>query len=358
MRTLMSLIVGLGLTSLTQAQPLPANPASPAPFVDPLRSAPAPRAAPAPDLQPTYRYALTQQSGEYLILVQSFRQEQNTVPAKTLAEEFAEVLRSEYKLPAYIYDWGWKERQAQNEYVAEQKRKWEEFVKEKQGEVVGKPRIKTVNIPDHYAVVIGSFKDMDAASKYLATVRKLKPPSEKYMHKSISDKGYSPLNPFLTAFVGPNPLVPRKAVAREDDGKLDAFSRKLNEGEEFSLLKVRKPWTLVVKTFSGLTSIQGSDETIMGKSSSSANAGFLNASAGMASKFAGALRAMQYDAYVLHMPKYSLVTVGGFSGPDDPQLKAMADRIAGKKFQVEATAQSKGMVLELNRQPQAMEIPR
>jgi len=354
---MMSLVVGFGLTSSIQAQfPVPSPPA---PFVDPLRSAPATRPAPAPDVQPTYRYALTRESGEYLILVQSFRNERETIPAKKLAEEFAEILRTEYKLPAYILDWGWKERQAQKEYIAEQKRKWEEFVKARQGEVIGEPRIKAVNIPDHYAVVVGSFKDMDAASDYLKTVRKLKAPPEKYTHKSISDKGYSPLNPFLTAFVGPNPLIARKAVVREDNGKLDDFSRKLNDGEEFSLLKARKPWTLVVRNFQGLTSVSNGDDAVMGKTVASRNSGYLNASAGQAHELAKMLRTMGYDSYVLHMPKYSLLTVGNFNSADDPQLVELAKKLASLKlYNSPNQVRSNDVYMELNRQPQAMEIPR
>ena len=54
-----------------------------------------------------------------------------------------------------------------------------------------------------------------------------------------------------------------------------------------------------------------------------------------------------YESYVLHTRNSSIVTVGSFSGPKDPELLKLAGELAGKKI---------GAV-DLTAQPAAMKVP-
>ena len=78
------------------------------------------------------------------------------------------------------------------------------------------PGPKTYRIEDQYAVLVGGYKDDDAAFKAAQQIRKLPPPSEKFMDQAmqgvvngdqltpVSEKPVY-INPFRTAFAVRNP---------------------------------------------------------------------------------------------------------------------------------------------------------
>jgi hypothetical protein len=158
------------------------------------------------------------------------------------------------------------------------------------------------------------------------------------------------VNTFELSFVARNPTVP---VERHAD-KNDPFLKELNAGETYSLLKCRKPWTLVIATFQGVSIIEpdtkkGSFLTklLPGKAPET-----LSASAMNAHNLAQALRTkpLGLDAYVLHMRAGSLVTIGGFDRKDDPQMQTIQ--------QVLASNLQYGQKVALLAQPFAIEVPR
>src|SRR5205814_1451749 len=67
------------------------------------------------------------------------------------------------------------------------------------------------------------------------------------------------INPFAKAMVMPNPTLPQQRAAQNVDPAL----KELNEGESFSLLKNKAPWTLLVRVFSGNCAfrIEGSERS-------------------------------------------------------------------------------------------------
>ena len=102
--------------------------------------------------------------------------------------------------------------------------------------------------------------------------------------------------------------------------------RKLNAVEPFSLLACKKPFTLAVKDFPTPTIVQAKgsggaflDSLGIGKASGQRE----DAAAKSAHLLAEWLRQGRIDAYVLHTKYTSIVCVGNFDTPDDPNLRTM-----------------------------------
>ena len=112
----------------------------------------------------------------------------------------------------------------------------------------------------------------------------------------------APVNPFLSAMVVHNPTVKRETPKREEDY---AFLKKLNSEEEYNLLKSRKPWTLAIKQYNGLTMIKpvlGEKKGLLERlwPFSNDNQGeMLNAAAHNAHELAKTLRQLERDGDVL-----------------------------------------------------------
>jgi hypothetical protein len=238
----------------------------------------------------------------------------------------------------------------------------------------GSPREMHVRIPEERAVWIGGFNDLDAAKTALKTVKGLAAPQLNLPGKSPLDivtiaepradgKGLdvkqAPLNPFPTSFACPNPTIKREEAVK----KADPFLIKLNEDEEFSLLKNPRPWTLAVKEYVGDTVITSRSEAtpFLDKLFNPNKACDVLAATGLqAHELARYLRTpvkddpfLGFDAYVMHTRHSSIVAVGGFTGPNDPEMKKMAERILQLKPQ---TKDGKTVAIELFASP--MEIPR
>src|SRR5262249_38197374 len=125
-------------------------------------------------------------------------------------------------------------------------------------------RRRTVRIPDSFAVLIAGFADFKAASDFLPAVNalempKLTPASGKEAFDLVTYQERDPkthkmvikrirVNPFETAMVVRNPLILNSAPAKP---KWDPIWKKLNEDEEYSLLRNPKPLTLLVKVYTG-----------------------------------------------------------------------------------------------------------
>ena len=136
------------------------------------------------------------------------------------------------------------------------------------------------------------------------------------------------INPYITATVVPNPAIPRATQATTNE--LEPFIVKLNEGRPYNLLNATKGWTLAVKSFIAPVEIVGRDggNNVMRKMGTSKGADVLAAGAEQAESLAKVIRGMKgpgghslgLEAFVLHTRQASLVTIGQFDGPNDPEL--------------------------------------
>jgi len=300
---------------------------------------------------------VTPQAGTWLVCAASFSGEEAVV----LACKMANILRERDKLPAYVIDYGYDERQKQIQ-------EYEELLKRHPGVEI-RPRFTRVK--DHAAVLIGGFGDnVERATAALPRIKKLPAPDLRLANGQPaydSMVNYEPsgsgtqvkkalVNPFHTAFVTRNALVPKPAQTDRTQDEIK-FLRQLNANEEYSLLKCKAPYTLVIKEYAGVSSLQSQQVAPKTEKSflqslglGNANGEVLNAGAMQAHELARFLRNYKFDTYVLHTRYSSLVTVGGFTGPEDEKLKRMQQQLAGMKFE--------GGNIDLMPTPQPFPIPR
>jgi hypothetical protein len=289
------------------------------------------RAQPA-ESDPTAELAITPQAGAWLIIVSHY----SGPKAKDLALEMAHEIRDHYRLPAYVFNHGAEERHKQEAEI--------ERIKQLTPDTPH-PRLRLVRIEEEFAVLVGGYKDMDAARSALDQIRKLKPPEKPHLLDRLSQaspgagsgsqKKYdvSYVNPFATAFVVHNPTIPLEHP-KQDPTKADQVLVDLNSGRPYNLLKCRQPWTLVIKEFPGASSLQPQS----GSSSFLEMLGFgrstdlLTASALQAEEVAKVLRGNSFDAYVLHTRHSSIVTIGTFDQPDDARLQQLQRQFANCKI--------------------------
>jgi hypothetical protein len=350
--------------------PAPAAPVTPAPAANPLAQRPN---APPP---PVCRYPITAQAGEWLVFVQTFKGPQ----AQALAEELAEILIRDYKLTAYVYDRGYKERMAEwQRYQQVRDQYWDTIeVMKKQGiEPAGTLHFRWVRIPDEFGVLVKrpdrDFKDMTAAKDFLVNdLHKRKPlpdkfatqvslapepENEKHPVKMFNPNMTGYLNPFMTAMVVHNPTTP-VIKEQEDPEKTLSFLKRLNESEPYNLLKCKKPWTLVVKVYQGPAVLAPQNQNLLSRwlGLNKSEAEGLSASAMNCHNMAELLRHMKpsFEAYVMHHRSYSILAVGQYDDLNDPNLIANQKALADFKIVDKRT----GAALDtLNPTPQPMQIP-
>jgi hypothetical protein len=281
-------------------------------------------------------YAVTPQSGLWMICVASYQ----GPDAPELAQKLCEYLR-DHRLPSYVFNRGSEERKQ----LQEELDRW-------QKEHPGLPRRKRVAHmgEEQYAVLLGGFRDIDAASSELKKVRKMDAPNihlksgkpaldtyDVYEQTQQGKGGFElkryAVNPFHTAFVIRNPTIPRE---QRPVAKVDPLWKKLNAEEPRSLFKCPKPWTLAVQEYVGSQVIMpanasGSFLEKLGFSDNNLGKR-LDASAGMAQGLCDMLRELKFKSYVLHTRNSSVVTVGEFDGPTDPNLLRVQDQLSRFSF--------------------------
>jgi hypothetical protein len=261
---------------------------------------------PRVEADPNKLYPITPDVGQWVICAASYMGED----ARELARQTIHQLRRRDNLPAYFYDYSEQERKDMENYLQGRKG-------------------RKVRIQDQCGVLIGGFKDEKSARDALNDVKRLKMPDLNLgPQKSAYDMTFDPatgrqlkISPFINAFVTRNPTVPRAQQTNADEYK---FLKHINSNEEFNLLNNPHSWTLALKDYPGVSSIQAatSSSSLMDKLwGGNKPQDVLGASAATAHNLADTLRKMGFEAYVLHTRRTSYVTVGGFENKDDPKLE-------------------------------------
>ncbi len=318
--------------------------------------APAPPAGPPPSAHPWY---VKPEHGQFMIIVKSYSGEQ----ARSMAERLATEIRETYRVPAYLFEKGTEEKRKEDERVrqeivrkkAAEEKAFLDFNNQMRAESEAKGidfvesapryRIPKIRYEEQYAVLIGGWKDMDAARRDLEKIRQWQPPKDATLldrNVVLGNKGTDGrrtgqvafVNPFQTAFVTRNPVARRIADAESGN---DPLVMKMNEGEELSVLKNTKPWTIVVKAFYVPVGVQDKDAArpVFSRLFNPKQDN-LSATAQQARALAETLRKMPkpYDAKVLHTLNGSLVCVGEFDSASDPKLLQMQQQLETQVFDV------------------------
>lgn len=363
---------------LTPAGGTPTNPGRTLPtgFVlpDPMRREPL---KPVPtSIDPTaadHKWEVQPDDGPWMILVKSYVGADSRAKAEALAAD----IRTTHRTKSLLYERNAEERKAEQARIEAIRKAERERVQplfdvmeqaQRQAVATGSvyiPTTPTLKIPrpyhetpEQWAVLIGGFKSMEDARSALNTVKKLPAPKDTSLlemagiggeeanartEKAEWKSAWNYLNPYATAIVVPNPTT--ASLNLEDKAKLEPFVVKLNEGVENSLLTAKKPWTLLVKSYSAPTRRAGEDGDgtsvfdRVRRTTTSDPADILRATAAEAELLAKALRhpdmkPRSYEAFVLHHRVGSLVTVGQFDAPDDPKLLELQQELLGITFEM------------------------
>jgi hypothetical protein len=348
-------------------QPVPATSVPQLPRTD---AAPASVEIPTA-LGPDHPWAVKPEHGPYFICVKSYSRPSRPTPqdngpsARALAEALAADIRETYRVQAFLFEYISEERKAEAAAIAAARERGRLFAEQleklkQQSKLQGmeflepdtKIHYKSVNYRDQIAVLVGGFQSDEDARKALDKVRTWPPPKDKRLMdgaavlrpgpdgKPVLEEAY--LNPYLTATVVPNPTIRRNPQPATETG-LDPFIVKLNEDRPYSLLKATKSWTLAVKSFSAPVQLvsANSEPSAMRKFGAGNGADVLRAGAEQAESLAKTLREMKapgkpngFEAFVLHTRTGSIVTVGQFDGPNDPDLIQTRHLLTSMKLQV------------------------
>lgn len=322
-------------------QGLPFLPNAPAaannlPFAgQPMPAAPAPQNRPDPNQD----ILVTASQGPAMICVHWY----SGPEAPAMARQMVMELRDHYRLPAYVFNHGAEERRKEDERaraIVEQQR---EFFRQKGLPLDTPLRVRRMRIEEQCAVLVGGYKDDETARRALDGIRKLDMPGtvreklnttiyQVFDEKTGKVSTQERVNPFTKAFVVRNPAVKFERPREWDQPDLAALHN-FNRGEDYSLLTCKKPFTLVIKQFTTASAVQPRSsvgtflETLgLGKTNDG-----IDTAAQNAHNLAELMRkSFQLEAYVLHTRYSSMVSVGGFDGPDDPRLRSMQELLTNR----------------------------
>ena len=142
--------------------------------------------------------------------------------------------------------------------------------------------------------------------------------------------------PFSRAHMTTNPLMPASEVKQRTS---DPLVKKLNSGDDYSLLKNPGKYTLRIATFRGNSIVQVGNQ-VSQKASDHFERFFgssLDESGERAWELSRALRSARklgyeqdYEAWLFHDRFESIVTVGSFDSEHDPRIAELAKRFAAK----------------------------
>jgi hypothetical protein len=283
---------------------------------------------------------VTPQLGPWMILVISYAGPEGPVWARDMVR----LLREQYKMPAYVFNYGAEEKRKEYERIKVIIDKQKQALKDNNLPLDTPIRVKHLRIDEHCGVLIGGYPTQEAALKVREQWKDTKrfPPPDPTKVKlemqfyeredepkdpAVNKKEVAWVNPFFRAQAVRNPVI--KVDRPADWDKLDvATLKRMNVEEEFSLLKCKHNYTLAIKQFSLPTSMAQRNE--------GPTAGFwdpfgvgkkakdhVDPAADGAHDLVENLRKAKLEAFILHTKYYSLVTVGGYDSLEDPHLRSM-----------------------------------
>jgi hypothetical protein len=308
---------------------------------------------------------VTDKAGGGLIFIYSYEEAHGPSLARAMAME----LRQNYGLAAFIWNYGDDERKAELERVRQETERRRQALRQAGLSADVPIRVPHMKIRVQCAVLIGGYRDLDAARRDLDHIKKLRPldpvrfkfPEMFIIPPAVG--GHAPpgeraaLNPFLKAFAVRNPALGKNGQPVDRDTLDLALLQRLNSDESYSLLNCRKPWTLAVKQFQLPTVVESRSSPPgflqkigLGGSNSAKDTAKSNAH-----ELARLLREGGWESYVLHTRFASIVTVRGYDGKDDPRLIEDQKELAKVNSRM---ARMPGLNMQLFPQAMPMEVPR
>ncbi len=262
------------------------------------------------EADPEQAYELTEVEGPWMILAETFSGPEGKKQAHQLVIE----LRRDYNMPAYVYKENFDFTRPVGSFGPDRK------------------QLRYANAARYeaYAVLVGEFDsvnhpELKSTLQTLKTIQpgvfqQVSPETEvgpmaaiRRIHQQLTQgEQRKTRGPMFNAFVTRNPMLPDNFTQAPE---VDSFVRRLNENVEHSLLDCKGKYTVVVRTFEGLstTMIGGKVEKDLKPSSER-----LDQSADLANQMVMALREKGVEAYEFHDRSKSIVTVGSFESLGRP----------------------------------------
>lgn len=267
-------------------------------------------------------FILTEEDGPWLLLATTFVGED----AKSRAQRTAIEIRSELRLPAFIYkeEFNFTGTTARDNTTGRATRYANPHQYQAYAVLVGEyDSVENKSIDDDLVRLKSAdlevFRDpTDVAAEY-----NTKTPSS--MIKAFSEQLFKTRkgrgrNPMAAAFVTRNPLLPESFFQQP---QVDSFVKQLNEGTKFSLLDADGKFTVVVRTFNACGTLIGAKNQDEFTPSEERMAKF----ARQADKMVQELRKQGEEAYQYHDRDRSVVTIGSF--------ETLGQELPGGGFQYE-----------------------
>lgn len=196
------------------------------------------------------------------------------------------------------------------------------------------------------AILAGNYKDPadkvpQQTLKYIKDKRKFSP------EVTVEWQGKDVTVPLAIskAFLVRNPLLPPEELAKINR---DPLILKLNSGLDHSLFENKGKYTLVVASFYGQSKVKPAEFREFNKMLGDKSKISLDNAAQESWKVMSTLRQLGFEAYVYHDRYKSIVTVGAFKSPNDPEIQKLFERFRAKEERDPKTG--KPMLLAVNLQ--------
>lgn len=300
------------------------------------------------DADPSKSYPLDKAHGPWMVMVASFHEAgSNTqdnlgkTPLEAAQELVLEFRRLKPPVPAYVY-----QVKGKNESV------------KAKDELGREQRMKNMRVIDSVCVLAGNYPSIDdpKAQKTLKFIKQFKPKClEDGVDYTVSPGRPGPLS---KAFMTSNPLLTEEEIQQAKQAS-DPLLISMNSGEAFSLYENKGKFSLIVARFAGksVNLVNESEEKAESYFTNGGND--LDQAAISARNLVRALRsrdpvikdknAREYeqfapycrlDAYIWHDYTSSIVTVGSFESPNDPNIKKYVDLFGPKVSVSESNKQT------------------
>jgi hypothetical protein len=274
------------------------------------------------------QYHLTEKHGPWMIMVTSFEATQRQDDARKAADQLVYALRMK-GLPAYTFD-----QEAKIEKINSP-----DPLGNAQRRVFAAQRPMIAVIAGNYDTVDekdSQFRDGRVAQQTLKWIKTYLP-TVQYQSPNTGETESVRLD-LSKAFFTRNPML-----AQTTQKKVDPFVKSLNASNEFSLLKNKGRYTLVIASFYGNSQIRPAHfddfDTRMRVKKRLDQAAHDSHELAIMLRDHQRIRELQLQPYVYHEQYRSIVTVGSFSSPDDPRIDQLRATFQAKYKRNDATGQ-------------------
>ncbi len=154
------------------------------------------------------------------------------------------------------------------------------------------------------------------------------------------------------AFLVKNPLLPPEELAK---AKRDPLILKLNSGIDHSLFENKGKFTLVVASFFGKSQVAPKKFEQFENMFNDKSKVSLDDAADESWKVMSTLRQLGYESYVYHDRYKSIVTVGSFKSPNDPEIQKLVNKFRAKEERDPKTGKQMLLAVNLQIDPKSKE---